>query len=113
MKRTLHCPVCNREFTTDKNAKKYCSAKCRRKANAQRARRNNLREFTCAWCGDSFLSLRRKKYCSKECRLYANGRLTKSKKIHKAPALSIEQVAVLSREAGLSYGQYVQKFQLN
>ena len=112
MKRTLCCPVCNKEFTTDKNAKKYCSAKCRRKANAQRIAKNKLVEFMCAWCGESFLSARRKKYCCSQCRLYANGRLVKRKKVTK-PALSIEQVAILSREAGLSYGQYVQKFQLN
>ena len=113
MKRILHCPVCNKEFETDKNAKKYCSAKCRRKANNQSARKNTLREFFCGWCGDTFLSVRRKKYCSKECRLYANGRLVKRKKAKKAPTLSLEQVAILSREAGLSYGQYVQKYQLS
>jgi len=112
MKRTLCCPVCNKEFTTDKNAKKYCSARCRRKANAQRAMKNNLREFMCAWCGETYMSPRRKKYCSKECRLYANGRLISRKKVTK-PTLSLEQVAILSREAGLSYGQYVQKYQLN
>ncbi len=113
MKRTLLCPVCNKEFITDKNAKKYCSAKCRRKANNQSAKKTTLREFSCAWCGDSFMSVRRKKYCSKDCRLYANGRLIKRKNIRKGPALSLEQVAILSREAGLSYGQYVQKFQLS
>ena len=113
MMRTLTCPVCNREFTTDQNAKKFCSAKCRRKYNAQRARKNNLREFICGWCGDNFLSDRRKKYCSKECRLYANGRIGKRKSAPKKPMLSLEQVALLSREAGLSYGQYVHKFQLN
>ncbi len=114
MKRTLICPVCNKEFVTDKNAKKYCSAKCRRKANNQTAKKNTLREFFCAWCGESFLSMRRKKYCSKECRLYANGRLIKRKKnTAKGPSLTIEQVAILSREAGLSYGQYVQKYQLS
>lgn len=113
MNRTLSCPVCNREFTTDKNAKKYCSAKCRRRAEAQRAKKNNLREFLCTWCGDSFMSQRRKKYCCKECRQYANGRIVRKSKKAEKPLLSLEQVALLSREAGLSYGQYVQKFQLN
>lgn len=112
MKRTLYCPVCNTEFVTDKNAKKYCSAKCRRKANNQSAKKSTLREFLCAWCGDSFMSMRRKKYCSKECRLYANGRLIK-RRVKKTPSLTLEQVAILSREAGLSYGQYVQKYQLS
>ena len=113
MKRTLVCPVCNKEFTTDKNAKKYCSARCRRVFATRKARKDSLREFQCAWCGDTFLSDRRKKYCSKECSLYANGRITRKKKKPTKPELSLEQVAILSREAGLSYGQYVQKFQLN
>lgn len=112
MKRKLICPICGVEFETDKNSKKYCSEKCRRKANNQPAKKNALREFSCSWCGDSFLSVRRKKYCCKECRLYANGRLIKRKKVSKAPALTLEQVAILSREAGLSYGQYVQKYNL-
>jgi len=59
------------------------------------------------------MSVRRKKYCSKDCRLYANGRLIKRPKVRKGPVLSLEQVAILSREAGLSYGQYVQKYQLS
>ena len=112
MKRTLHCPVCNNEFTTDKNAKKYCSAKCRRKANALTAKMNTLKELSCAWCSDTFMSLRRKKFCSKECRLYANGRLSQRKKRAKEPSLTLSQVALLSREAGLSYGKYVQKYNL-
>lgn len=114
MKRTLKCPVCGKEFTTDKNAKKYCSARCRRKANAQKAKKSVMDEITCAWCGDTFLTMRRKRYCSKECRLYANGRITRRKKREpQAPALTLSQVALLSREAGLSYGKYVQKFQLS
>lgn len=114
MKRTLQCPVCGKEFTTDQNAKKYCSARCRRKANQLKARKDVLQEYSCAWCGDTFLSMRRKKYCSKECRLYANGRITRRKKEEPIiPALSLSQVALLSREAGLSYGKYVQKFQLS
>ena len=113
MKRTLHCPVCNSEFTTDKNAKKYCSAKCRRKANAQSAMINGMHKYSCSWCGGAFAAIRRKKYCSKECRLYANGRLGKKPKMKKTPSFTLSQVARLSREAGLSYGQYVQKYQLS
>lgn len=113
MKRTLHCPVCNKEFTTDKNAKKYCSARCRRIFSSRKAKKDKLREFLCGWCGETFHSDRRKKYCCKECRLYANGRLGKRKKTAQKPHFSLEQVALLSREAGMSYGNYVQKFQVN
>lgn len=33
MMKKLICPVCGKEFETEKNAQKYCSAKCRRAAN--------------------------------------------------------------------------------
>ena len=74
----------------------------------------------CAFCGKPFERKARsrggsrQKYCSKECRLYANGRITRRKKVQPIiPALSLSQVALLSRDAGLSYGKYVQKFQLS
>lgn len=111
MKRKLICPICGKEFVTDKNAKRYCSVKCRKKANSK-PKPMTVKEFECNWCGKKFLSERRKKYCCKECRLYANGRLIKRKKVKQAPVLSLDQVAILSREAGLSYGQYVQKYNL-
>ena len=42
----------------------------------------------------------------------ANGRLSQRKKRAKEPSLTLSQVALLSREAGLSYGKYVQKYNL-
>ena len=111
MKRALVCPVCGKEFVTDKNAKKYFSPKCRRKANSSGAD-SEAREFLCSWCGKSFVSLRRKKYCSNNCRMCANGKASKINKKISAPLLTLSQVAFLSRSAGLSYGQYVQKYQL-
>lgn len=110
MKRKLICPVCGKEFVTDKNAKRYCSKRCRKKANSK-PKPMMVKSLKCDWCGKEFLSERRKKYCCKECRLYANGRL-KKREVHSKPALSIEEVAVLSREAGMSYGEYVRKYNI-
>lgn len=110
MKRKLICPICGKEFTKETNAQKYCSAKCR-KASNRSPKVKRLKKYKCDWCGKEFLFERRKKYCCKECRLYANGRLkireTKTKVAH-----SIEEVAKFSREAGLTYGHYVQKYNL-
>jgi len=106
MNRNLVCPVCGKEFTTDKNAAKYCSAKCRRKANAPIPQATE-RTFTCMWCGSTFKSDRQKKYCSAECRINSYRKNTFKRK-QPEPSLSLAQVAILSRQAGLSYGRYVQ-----
>lgn len=110
-------PNCCKEFVVESNAQKYCSPECRRRAQylfttkVKRAAMK-VRKFTCAWCGKDFLSDRKRKYCCKAHRLMANGRLKYEPRNIDKPkeALSIEQVAKLSREAGLSYGQYVQKY---
>ena len=110
MMKKLICPICGKEFTKESNAQKYCSAKCRRAAN-RKPKVMELKKFKCNWCGTEFLAERRKKYCCKACCLYACGRLmireTKPKKV-----LSLEEVAVLSREAGMSYGEYCVKHNL-
>ena len=109
MKRTLMCPVCGKEFTKETNAQKFCSAKCRRAAN--RKLKATLKAFKCNWCGSEFLSERRKKYCCRKCMLYANKRI-KKREIQPKKVLSLEEVAVLSREAGMSYGEYCMKHNL-
>ena len=103
------CPVCEKEFIKERNAQKYCSAKCRIIYNRTRPG-HEPRNFICAKCGEEFASHKKKKYCSKECRLAANGRGKGKRTRKKKNILSIEQVAVLSREAGLSYGEYVAKY---
>lgn len=110
MNTTKICPICNREFATNQNAKKFCTEWCRKKA-----RKSDIgpqyKQCTCAWCGITFSSPRRKLYCSNECRLFANGRysLTKPQPVHKKPTMSLEQTVALARLAGMTYGEYVQK----
>lgn len=106
MNRILNCPVCGKKFVTNKNAAKYCSASCRRKANAPHVQESE-RTFICQWCGEDFVSNRQKKYCCEECRVHSYAK-TRFKKKSFSPALSLSQVALLSRQAGLSYGRYVQ-----
>ncbi len=112
MSRTLICPVCGIEFTTEKNAMKYCSPTCRRKASRS-TENSGVRNFTCECCGKEFKSERRRKYCSTQCCRTSNSRQRqKFSNINSGVTLSLAQVALLSREAGLSYGEYVQKLRL-
>ena len=53
------------------------------------------------------MSDRQKKYCSGECRVASYKKIHHDKK-RLTPTLTLSQVALLSRQAGLSYGQYVQ-----
>ena len=76
-----------------------------------------IRTVKCPVCGEMFQTNRYKKYCGEKCRLKlkkisdAAKRAEKSKKlkekkyVHKTTA--VEDIAVLARAEGLSYGQYV------
>lgn len=102
---TRICKRCGKEFTTEKNAQKFCSPKCA-KTNLYFSKKQI--EFTCAYCGKQFTSLVKKKYCSDLCRMKNNGRYKQRLQSKKPkPFMSIVEVAKASRESGLSYGQYV------
>lgn len=110
MERKLICPICGQKFKTTNNAQKYCSAKCRRKANYEAVRqKQNI--FKCAWCGKEFESDRSRKYCCSECRITANKPSAKRRTGHE-PQYKLSRVVFLSRSMGMSYGQYVSKYQL-
>lgn len=108
MIRKCKCACCGIEFETERNAKKYCSVKCRAKFNKKQAR-IKMKTCTCNWCGIVFETEKKRKYCSEDCRMIANRRKKNKALKHNK---SIEQIAKLAREAGLSYGQYVQKMGL-
>jgi hypothetical protein len=111
--KTKICPLCQNEFVTGQNAQVYCSARCRRGMYAkQRREKQSSRKFTCAYCGVIFEADKKRKYCCEDCRLKMNGRRLAKPKARKKASLSLEQVAKLSREAGMSYGEYVQKMRL-
>lgn len=107
------CIVCGKYFEATAGNARYCSKECKYIAFKQNRNNNNNREteFSCAWCGKTFISQRKKKYCSKECRMSANGQKvsTKTKINTYANAIvpgSLADVVQKARDAGLSYGQY-------
>lgn len=108
----LTCPFCGEDFVREQVAQKFCSARCRQSYYAKKEIKNKYREpkvYVCAWCGRAFESDRKKKYCCDDCRIRAYDQRPRKRK---KPKLTLEQVALLSGEAGLSYGQYVEKMGL-
>ena len=106
------CPVCKKVFI-GANCAKYCSAKCRKTAAKQRKQKEIVeRRLTCAYCGAVFQSAKKRKYCCEECQRRACGVLKRKPRERVKPKLSIEEIAKLSREEGLSYGEYVKKYGL-
>lgn len=94
------CPICGKEFVKNNNARKFCSKECAQKA-IYLERRGGPGTYQCAYCGKDFESDRKKKFCSDECRKASYLKTGKKRK----KAESIEDVARLCRETGLTYGQ--------
>ena len=103
------CEYCGKEFTTTHNSQKYCTVECRDKARHNK--RLGTRVFECEFCGELFEADAKRRFCTVECRRKAERKKKKQTK-PKKPKLSLEQVAKLSREEGLSYGEYVKKYGL-
>ena len=99
---TKICPHCKKEFEIYNNAQKYCSESCRIQALVLRKKKYGK----CAFCGKKIEISELGKFCSKECIDKANAVPKRIRR--KKPRISLEEVARLSREAGLSYGKYVQ-----
>ncbi len=77
------CPVCGKVFTGTNNAQKYCSAKCREKA--QRISQSSRWE-TCGRTTDSRCKKKRK------------------------PAKTLAEINELAKAEGLTYGKYFAKY---
>lgn len=113
MIKTKKCPTCGKEFTTDKNAKKFCSDVCRYRSYAV----SRSPKARCPICGRTFtLSKVRLEYCSVACRDKAHRQeLQKQYAVRPAierrkrikTSLSLTEIAKLAREAGMTYGEYV------
>lgn len=105
------CPVCGKKFTAA-NASRYCSDQCRTKN--KKKKNKPMRTCICRNCGTTFTSVRRKRYCTEDCRMIANGRGVSpfTKKEKPKPRYSLAQVAAMANAEGLTYGSYVQKYNL-
>lgn len=69
---TKQCPVCGKEFETNRNYQKYCSPQCKKEAkrqnNARRYKHKNPKLIICPMCKKTFLRTEgNQKYCSPEC----------------------------------------------
>ncbi len=102
--REVVCLNCGKRFMTESSAQKHCSIECRRIYNGKKP---ELKTIQCAYCGKLYNTLRKCKYCSVECRNRANGKAARKPQ---KPAVSIVEIARLARECGLSYGEYVAKY---
>lgn len=111
--KTKICKICKKEFTTSHGGRVYCSEECRKKGHYEACKPKPLgrRVFKCEFCGNNFEADAKRKFCTKECRENAE-RARKRKNKPKKPKLSLNKIAKLSREEGLSYGQYVAKYGL-
>lgn len=81
MKKTRTCPICGREFVTER--RRYCSESCSREARIENQKRAN-REM------------------SRKPRMISPAPREKPCKEN-----SLQELARKAREAGMSYGQYV------
>lgn len=113
MERIKVCRECRHIFTTSVNSQMFCSAECRQKAYRKKKAMPRAR---CPVCGRIFsITDTRKKYCSAACRLGLDD--NKSQRSMWAnqerqlvnTCLSLDEIAKLAREAGMTYGEYVAK----
>ena len=110
---TKECKRCGKKFQTDRNAKMYCSDKCRQEYRYYGEKQT---EWECASCGKMFYSERKRKYCKLECQRdnyrgnYRGNyhRPTPERKVSK-PKKSLAEINAAAKAEGLSYGQYMVK----
>ena len=70
------CAVCGTSFTASRLSARYCSTKCKKKAERNRAKKDGQRTVTkaqavtsCAHCGQVFVFRSpRARYCQNSCR---------------------------------------------
>lgn len=80
------CPICGKEFESGKNAQKYCSAACRKKAASYRFQEKHKRIGVCAWCGKEFETRSANRlYCSEKCGYLARQQKQKETKKNQPP----------------------------
>lgn len=96
------CRTCGIKFKTDATHKVYCSTECRIEGEAKD--NNRVHMCTCLTCGTIFRAVSDNiKYCSDKCD--KSKRKTQSK-------LTVNEVARRAKDEGISYGEYVAKYNI-
>lgn len=105
------CPYCKRSFTTQKNARRYCTKKCSKRVAQKKQKIIAGKKYhLCQWCAKKFRPLEyRTKFCSCICRnSFADALMVLQRKTKRKPLKhSTREIVARSREAGVSYGVYV------
>ena len=115
----MQCKECKVEFSPVNSMQLYCCAACRVTANNKRKcatvrKQQVLYDRECAICATPFSTYRKQKVCcSRNCSEQFHRQQTlqnyyKRKEEMKKPS-DLVRISLLAREAGISYGQYVQK----
>ncbi len=107
MKQIKICPYCKREFTTDKNARKFCKKRCAYLYSKKKAKKEKM--YLCQWCAEKFAAGRRKKFCREECRknyMKELGYVYKNVK-HIPMKVTLYDAVTKSKEEGITYGRYI------
>ncbi len=92
------CRMCGKTFKVSRKLKAFCSYECRAHYKLVP---DGKYEYECDCCHKMFLSaIENKKFCSERCR-----KIGKKKKI-----VSIDEIAKAARKEGISYGEYVCKY---
>ena len=105
------CPTCGEPFKVTEATSKYrtyCSLECRNKSYKKDG--NEKIYHNCEWCGKTLPQNCTVKYCSAECEVKATRKSAK-KRGRKKKVLSLDEVSKLAKAKGLSYGQYVNKYE--
>ena len=102
-----------------------CKTLCRRYENGDRGEElfRRIKPINCKVCGKEFMPQSHlSKCCSDECKI-ENNKLNSRKKYaemqsikksnNKSKKLTVTEIAVLARKAGMTYGQYVAKMNIS
>lgn len=124
MRNRIKCEYCKKAFVPYRSSVKYCSDRCRGAALRERKRQSDMvnrpenysvkRMTECPACGEAFVaSSGIVKYCE-SCRKLSYDRRAKLRRDRinaenlRYSALDISEICAKAREAGMSYGKYVQ-----
>ena len=111
----MKCAICGKPFQTGNALAMYCSKQCKREGEKRRAKAGEKNIKYCKWCGKMFVpnSGTQKFCCPAHVKAAARGKIPpnviESAKKNKE---SIEEIVVKAMEMGMSYGEYVGKYQI-
>lgn len=109
------CVICGKPFQPGNALAMYCSTQCKREGEKRREKAGEKNVKYCKWCGKMFWanSGTQKFCCPAHVKAAARGKIPpnviESAKKNKE---SIEEIVVKAMEMGMSYGEYVGKYQV-